>query len=125
MKHPAKAEGQSFEADISKHHVLSDKGVNTVVELLTSALGLSRSYVAVIGGFNSPYDRPAYVARKHDIRLTTREGEVRGSEDHCAWTYYTLLREEGHLRDSYVPEWFYAEDWLKAYPHLSADKPSR
>lgn len=125
MEHPVKAEGQSFEAKISKSHVLSDKGVNTVVELLTAALGLDRFYVGVSGGFNSPYDRPAYVARERNIRLTTREREARGSEDHCAWTYYTLLREEGHLRDSYVPEWFYTEDWLKAYPPLNADKPSR
>jgi hypothetical protein len=111
--HPVKAEGQSFEVTISPRHVLSEKGVSTVVSLLADALGSTNTYVGVSGGFRSSYTHPANAVRRYGIRPA--RGEARGSEGHCAWTYHTL-QAEGKLAGSYVPEWFISEGWLKAYP---------
>lgn len=116
MKHPVLAEGQSFEASISIRHILSEEGTANLVALLAAALELDSSYVGISGGFRSPYAHPANVVRQYGIRPT--RGEVRGSEGHCAWIYYTL-QAEGFLEGSHVPDWFLGEGWLNAYPSLS------
>jgi hypothetical protein len=115
MKHPVRAEGQTFEAEVSIAHALSREGVELIVGLLVAALELEDSYVAISGGFRAPFDYPANVARRFGIH--PERGQARGSENHCAWMYHTLVAE-GELDGSYVPAWFIEEGWLRAYPSL-------
>ena len=112
LNHPVRAEGPSFEAEVSLRHMLTADGMAGLTSFLSAALGLHGNYVGVSGGFKPPYDMPANIIRR--VGITSTRGAVRGSEAHCVWTY-RVLEQEDEIKKAHVPDWFTKENWLSAY----------
>lgn len=116
MKHPYKAEGQSFQLIFEMGVCQSAAAFEGTLKFLKAALGLDGMYVAVSGGFRPPYDHPSNVLQRRG-RKSPRIGgisEVRGSENSCVWEYPTL-EKEGALEGARIPDWFFNEGWLRLY----------
>jgi len=118
MKHPFKAEGDSFTAFWPPKHQLSDQDQAGLFGLLVAALNLDNSFVDIGGGFQPPLDYPSRVLeeKKIDSPYPGKRPDfpARGSEHSCVWEYLVLKRE-GVLEESFVPTWFLQEGWLDIY----------
>lgn len=108
MKHPCKAVGKSFDFTLHGYYYETKELVDAAVELILTALGAHPNgyYMGVVGGFAAdfPEDMDHYTGIKFPEKL-------RGSEQHCVWTY-AVLKEEEALEEAYIPKWFYEENWV-------------
>ncbi len=121
VKHPFYAIGRSMSIRLITTKVRSREGVEELTELLRAALGQSKQYVEISGGFRAPmkcaHNRLLELNRRSPYPRAdySRTGNVaRGSEEHCVWAYRTL-KAEGTLEKSHVPAWFINEGWLEIY----------
>lgn len=115
--HPFYAKGSSFVMEVSSILCLSKSGYEELMEVVTAALNKNRTYIAVSGGFNSPYDHPGNILQKKGIPSPAgRHGSYnyRGSENTVVWEY-RVLEKEGELAKSFVPSWLKREGWLNIY----------
>jgi hypothetical protein len=116
--HPVYAAGQEIELQISEPLLLAPEGIKEIVDALVALLELENTFMAVSGGFRSPYEDAGVVAHLSGIRSASQTGEARGSEGHCVWAYH-VLDAEGELASAHIPRWFIAEGWLAAYAQFS------
>jgi len=103
---------------------LSEQGYQRLRDLLYAALNQGDSYVAVSGGFRSPYDHVGNVLRRKGIKSPApRFGayDYRGSEQDCVWEYQTL-EAEGQLAGAIIPSWLKREGWLDIYKDEGENK---
>lgn len=108
VTYPFYSKGDEITLSLSGEDLLSREGVDELKRVLLALLGVNNTYVAVSGGFNSPYTSSSNVARAAGI------SHARGSEDWCVWAYETLAHE-GRLDNASIPDWFFTEGWLEAY----------
>lgn len=116
-KHPYKAEGRSFQLTFHLGKCQTQEGCEGTLKFLKSVLGLDNLYMAVSGGFHSPFDYPDNVLNRLDKKLPRRrngDDRCRGSEDRCVWQYLTLEKENA-LEGARIPKWFHREGWLRIY----------
>jgi hypothetical protein len=117
INHSFYAKGSSFGAEISKTLCLSEEGYSFLLKILKAALNLDNSFIAISGGFHSPYEYPGNILSQKKIPSPAGQHgayNYRGSEHTCVWEYRTL-EAEGKLSESYVPNWLYKEGWLEIY----------
>ncbi len=117
INHPFYAEGKTLGIEFSAVLCMSKTGYQTLYELLLAAMNQDNLFVAVSGGFGSPYDYAQNVLSRKGIRSPAgKQGahEVRGSEEDCVWEH-EVLKSEGVLDKSVAPDWFYHEGWLKIF----------
>ena len=111
VKHPFFAVGRAMSIRLITTKVRSREGVEELTELLRAALGQSKQYVEINGGFRAPMK----CAHNRLLELDRLRGQdLRGSEEHCVWAYRTL-KAEGALDKAHVPSWFIKEGWLEIY----------
>ncbi|MFC1598577.1 hypothetical protein ACFL2U_01005 [Patescibacteria group bacterium] len=104
VNHPYYAQGKSAKMRISTTKLISQKSFDRLKKVLLAALNINNTYIAVSGGFCSPYPYP-------------QTGNARGSEHSCVWEY-RMLEKEGELPASIIPPWFHQEGWLERYANL-------
>jgi hypothetical protein len=118
INHPFYAEGSTLGIQLSETLCLSRAGYKLLFELLCAALNKGNSYLAVSGGFRSPYTHPQNMMARRKIAdknlFSSGRREARGSEDDCVWEYQTL-KKENQLEESFIPNWFFREKWLDIY----------
>lgn len=114
VSYPFYGEGSKIALVVSAEALVSLEGMQELQQVLGALLGINNAFVAIVGGFASPYTTADNVARAAGIVTSTPDGRVRGSESWCVWAHETLARE-GRLGDAYIPHWFHAEGWLEAY----------
>lgn len=117
IKHPFYAEGKTLGVEISITLCLAKTGYQSLYNLLVAALNKGDKYVAVSGGFNSPYDHVGNVLSRKGIKSPAgRHGayDYRGSEDDCVWEH-EVLKAEGKLTGALVPDWFHREGWTEIF----------
>lgn len=121
VKHPFCATGRSMSARLITTKLRSREGVEELVELLSAALGQSKRYVEISGGFRAPmkcaHNRLLELGQRSPWPQADHTGRghvARGSEQHCVWAYRTL-EAEGALEKARVPSWFLEEGGLNIY----------
>lgn len=116
-RHPFFMESRTLAIEICPTLSLSEMGYQTLLGFVRAALNQGDSYVAVSGGFDSPYEHMTKVLKRKGIKSPAgRHGsyDYRGSEDDCVWEYRTL-EAEGQLAGALIPSWFMDEGWLAIY----------
>ena len=118
--HPFYAQGQTFELEIDPVICQSQEAAEHLYRFLKAAANLDQTYIAISGGFGSPYDHPDNVRRRAGWIRRDSHDQARGSEGKCVWAYRTL-EQEGKLDKAYIPPWFLREDWLGMYENFDRD----
>ncbi len=113
MKHPYKAEGQTFGFSLNKLTARTTEGINEITEFITAALDLN-TYIAVSGGFRSRYTYPSNLQNKYAKNVVGSEGDI--------FWQYQVLKQEGLLEKSSIPKFFIKGRWLEAYENFYKEK---
>lgn len=109
VAHPFRADGKRFTIALHVIHGLTQETHDRIVELLLAALERECTYIAVSGGFHTPFTHPENVARRTQLGR-----EAHGFENSCVWQYLTL-QDEGKLAGAQIPPWFLNEHWPERY----------